>query len=141
MFLLELEKSFTFDVRVVRRSKNEQFRPGAGCQSLSSYHGNCIFSLLNARANSISFRDVVTFVFSVCSDQKTLKNDHLGCDRSFCLKWLKEIMIRDDDNNFYWKLILETVINTVVYDGCGLLHQNICLELPSQYRRLPKKPY
>ena len=62
MFWLELDKSFTFDVREVRRPKNEQFRPGAGCQIVPGYHGN---GIQFARASLASSQKVVTFVFLV----------------------------------------------------------------------------
>ena len=52
--------------------------------------------------------------------------------------WPKEILIRDDDVNFYWKLMWNSLSGSWLLWIAAL---NICQELPSLYRWLPRKSY
>ena len=54
-YRLEFDKSFTFDVRVLRRVKNEPFRLGDGCNNVRCYHSNGKQFGKFARANPFLF--------------------------------------------------------------------------------------
>jgi hypothetical protein len=57
---LECGKSFTFDIRVVRRSRNEPFWPGDICHIVPSYHGNGNKSVKLARAMLCWWQNSIT---------------------------------------------------------------------------------